>query len=106
MVCQCDVARSVSFGWCVRRLVLVVFPLLPVITATICSVTSLCSASFPRRAPVAVTWRPFVSVFAPSSVAAAFAMSSVLLLLPVLEESDVCQGVQRRVFSRLVLAYG
>ena len=103
MVCQSDVVRSVSFGWCVRLLVLVVFLLLAVITATFCSVTSLCSASFPRRAPVAVTWRPFASVFALSSVAAAFAMSSVLLLLPVLEESDVCQGVQRRVFIRLVL---
>ena len=106
MVCQSDVVRSVSFGWCVRLLVLVVFLLLAVITATFCSVTSLCSASFPRRAPVAVTRHSLVPVVAPSAVAAAFAMSSWLLLLSVLEESDVCQGVQRRAFSRLVLAYG
>ena len=98
MVCQSGVVRSASYGWCVRRLVLVVFPLLPFFTATFCSVTSLGSASFPRRAPVAVTRHSLVPVVAPSAVAAAFAMSSWLLLLSVLEESDVCQGVQRRVF--------
>ena len=83
-------------------LVLVLLPSLPAITATFSSVTSLGSASFPR-APVSAARRPLFPFF-PS--AAAFAVMSALLLLPVLKENGVCQGVQRRPFVRLVRAWG
>ena len=53
-----------------------------------------------------MTRRFLVPVFAHSAIAAVFALSSVLLLLPVLKEIGVCQGVQRYVFMRLVLACG
>ena len=93
--------------WCAACwLVLVVFLLLSVTAAMLCSSNSLVSASFPQRAPVAVTRRLRVLVRTHSAISASLVLLSVLLLLPVLKESSVCQGVQRCLFVRLVLAWG
>ena len=80
--------------------------LLPVTSATLRSSTSLLFVSVTLRSPVAATQRLPVLDLTQRPPSAAPLLLSLCLLLPVLRESSVCQGVQRRLFVRLVRAWG